>query len=130
MPLQVKHLTNIVPSNRQIPALSSRRFVVHNSHLGFLDVLLLNAGSADAVSTVTLLKIQRLVHFGIVLRPMNILLKDRIGLNSLEFGLETIQTMAVGATIGATTGIGEIVTVVLRLVTWKSPDIAILIRKG
>ena len=64
-----------------------------------------------------------LIRLGIVFGTVNVLLEDRIGLESFEFGLEAVQSVAVGAAVGATTGVGEVVAIVLRLVTGSAPEI-------
>jgi len=63
-----------------------------------------------------------LIHGSIFLGcTMVFLLEDRVRLGSLEFGLEVADGMAVGATVGTTTSICEVVTIVLGLVTWSAP---------
>ena len=52
---------------------------------------------------------------------MKFLLEHRLGLEGLEFGLEVGDGMAVRAAIGTTTGIGEVVAIVLALLAWGSP---------
>lgn len=52
---------------------------------------------------------------------MQLFLKDRVGVNSFKLGLEIAQHMS--AAVGATTVVGEIVAVVLRLFTLTSPAI-------
>ena len=52
---------------------------------------------------------------------MNVLLKNWVGLASLKLGLEIIKGMAVGAAVGTTTGIGEVIAIVLGFVTGGTP---------
>jgi len=63
-----------------------------------------------------------LIHGSIILScTMVFLLEDRVRLGCLEFGLKIADGSAVGAAIGSMTGIGEVVTIVLGLVTWSAP---------
>ena len=83
-------------------------------------LLFLNAVVADAIRAIPLFETQMLIHPGI-LCPMIFFLKDRIGLDSLELGLEVTKSMTMRAAVGTTTGIGEVVAIVLRLVTRGAP---------
>lgn len=56
-----------------------------------------------------------------ILRPMVFFLEDGICLDSLEFGLEVADSMTMRTAVGPTTGIGEVVAIVLRLVTGGAP---------
>ena len=56
------------------------------------------------------------------------LLKDGIGFDSFEFGLEIANGVAVRAAVGTTTGIGEVVAIVLRFVTRSAPDGSLMFR--
>lgn len=84
-------------------------------------LLFLNATTADAIRAISLLETQVLIYPSIILCPMVFFLKDGIGLDSLELGLEVANGMTVRAAVGTTTGIGEVVTIVLRLVTGSAP---------
>ena len=54
---------------------------------------------------------------------MELFLEDRIRLDSLEFGLEIADGVTVRAAIGTTTGIGEVVAIILGLVTRSAPEV-------
>ena len=54
---------------------------------------------------------------------MVFLLEDRIRLDSLELGLEIADGVTMGAAIGTTTGIGEVVAIILGLVTRSAPEV-------
>ena len=97
------------------------RLCLPEGHLGLLHIVLLHASSADAVSTLSFLKAQMLIRLYIIFGPMNVLLKDRIGLESFEFGLKAVESVAMSAAVGATTGVGEVITIVLGFVTRSSP---------
>lgn len=103
------------------PADASSECVHPERHLGLLHVLLFNADSASAVSTLAFLKPQMLVRFSILFRPVNILLEHRIGLKGLELGFEAVEGVAVSAAVGATTGVGEVVTIILGLIARSTP---------
>ncbi len=62
-----------------------------------------------------------LIHSGVVLGAMDVFLEDWIGLNGFKLGLEAVDGVAVGAAIGATTSVGEIVAIVLGFVPRSSP---------
>jgi hypothetical protein len=65
-----------------------------------------------------------LIHVSILgLSTMIFFLEDRVSIGSLEFGLEVTDGMAVGAAVGATTGVGEVVAIVLGLVSRSAPTI-------
>ena len=53
---------------------------------------------------------------------MQLFLKDGNRLDSLEFGLEVANGVTMRAAVGTTTGVGEAVTIILRLVTGGAPD--------
>ena len=57
----------------------------------------------------------------IVLCTMVFFLKDRIGFDSLELGLEVANSTTLRTAVGTTTGIGEIVSIILRFVTRGAP---------
>lgn len=85
-------------------------------------LLFLNATTADAVRAISLLETQMLIYTSILLsRSVVFFLKDGIGLDSLEFGLEIANGMTMRAAIGTTTRIGEVVAIVLRLVPRGAP---------
>ena len=84
-------------------------------------LLFLNATTADTIRAISLLETQMLIYPPIILRPMIFFLKDGIGLDGLEFGLEVANGMTMGAAVGTTTGIGEVVPIILRLVTGGAP---------
>ena len=65
-----------------------------------------------------------IIHVGVILEcAMVLLLKDRIRLNSLELGLEITNGVTMRAAIGTTTGIGEVVAIILGLVTRSAPEV-------
>ena len=61
------------------------------------------------------------IRIGIILCPVDIFFEDRVGFYGLEFRLEAIKTMTVGAAVGTAAGIGEFVAIVLGLISWCSP---------
>ena len=69
------------------------------SYLEFLCVLLIYTGSTNTISTLSLLQAQTLIQLSIIFNSMNVLFENGISLHSLEFCLETIEGMAVGAAI-------------------------------
>ena len=82
----------------------------------------LNATTADTIRAISLLEAQMLVYPDIILLcSMVFFLKDRIGLNSLKLGLEVANGTTMRTAVGTTTGIGEIVAIVLRLITGGAP---------
>jgi len=90
----------------------------HRRSLVLSNLLLVNGGSANAVCALTLFMVQLLhVLFGWTI----LLLEDRVSLNMLELGLEPVDVMAVGAAVGTTSSIGELVPIVLRLGPWRAP---------
>lgn len=101
-----------------------RDFMYRESHLGLLEILLLYASRANAIGALPLFKCQMVIHGGIVFGPMNVFFEDRIRLDGFKFGLEAVDGMTMRAAIRATTGVGEIVAIILRLVAWSTPDAA------
>jgi len=63
------------------------------------------------------------IYVGVVLGSVDVFLEDWIGLDGFKLGLEAVDGVAVGATIGATTSIGEVVAIVLGLVTRSPPRV-------
>ena len=87
-------------------------------------LLFLNTTTADTIRAIPLLEGQVLVYPGIILLcSMVFFLKDRIGLNSLKLGLKVANSTTMRTTVRTTTGIGEIVAIVLRLVTGGTPGV-------
>ena len=85
-------------------------------------LLFLNTTAADTVRAISLLEAQMLVYSGIILLcSMVFFLKDRIGLDSLKLGLEVANGTTMRTAVGTTTGVGEIVAIVLRLITGGAP---------
>lgn len=85
-------------------------------------LLFLNATTADAIRAISLLETQMLIYPSIILCcPVVFFLKDGICLDRLELGLEVANGMTMGTAVGTTTGIGEVVAIVLRLVTGGAP---------
>jgi len=82
-------------------------------------LLLIDASSANAIGALAFLVAHDLV---VIFGTMQLLFKDGIGFDGLEFGLEVANGVAVGAAVGATTGVGEVVIVVLGLVAGTAPD--------
>ena len=65
-----------------------------------------------------------IIHVGVIFEcAMVLLLEDRIRLDSLELGLEITNGVTMRAAIGTTTGVGEVVAIILGLVTRSAPDI-------
>lgn len=65
-----------------------------------------------------------LIHVGVIFEgAMVLLLEDRIRLDGLELGLEITDGVTMRAAIGTTTGIGEVVAIILGLVTRSAPEI-------
>ena len=62
----------------------------------------------------------QLIHL-ILGSTMKLLLEDRVGLKGLELGLEIGDVVGVLAAIGAATGIGEIVPIVMGLFSRSAP---------
>ena len=88
-------------------------------HLILLSKLLVvNRGSADAICALALFMTQ-LLH--VLLAWTILLLKNRIGFDVLELGLESVDVVPVRAAVGTTSSIGELVPVVLRLGTRRAP---------
>ena len=54
---------------------------------------------------------------------MVLFLEDRIRLDSLEFGLEIADGVTMRAAIGTTTGVGEVVAIILGLITRSAPEV-------
>ena len=85
-------------------------------------LLFLNTTTTKTIRAIALLKPQMLVYPGIIfLCSVVFFLKDRIGLNSLKLGLEVANGTTMRTAVGTTTGIGEIVTIVLRLIAGGTP---------
>lgn len=83
-------------------------------------LLFLNATTADTIRAISLFETQMLICPS-SFRPMVFFLKDGIGFDSLELGLEVANGMTMRTAVGTTTGIGEVVAIVLRLVTRGAP---------
>lgn len=65
-----------------------------------------------------------IIQVGVIFEcAMVLFLKDRIRLDSLEFGLEIVDGVTVRAAIGTTTGVGEVVAIILGLVTRSAPEV-------
>ena len=86
------------------------------------DILLLNTRRADTVGALSLLDVTHLPIILLINRSVELFLKDRIGLHRLEFGFEVVNVMALGAGVGTTTCVGEVVAVVLRFVARGAPS--------
>lgn len=84
--------------------------------------LLFNACAASAVSTLGFLQAHVLVLHILILGSVEVFLEHGIRLYGFELGLEIGDVMAMGAAIGSTTGIGEIVTIVLALIARVTPS--------
>ena len=81
----------------------------------------LDAATADATSAISLLEVQMVIHPGLIFGTMIFFLKYGIGFNSLKLGLEVANGVTMSTAVGTTTGIGEVVAIVLRLVTRGTP---------
>ena len=81
----------------------------------------LNAPTADTISAVSLLKSQMLIHLSLILRSMVFFFKNWIGLDCLELGLEVTNGTAMRTAVGATTGVCEVVAIVLRFIPRSAP---------
>ena len=109
------------PSRGRIPVLWLAVYH-HESHLDFPRMFFfLNAATTDATSAISLLELQMFIHPGLIFGTMVFFLKYGIGFNSLELGLEVANGMTMSTAVGTTTGIGEVVAIVLRLVTRGAP---------
>ena len=65
-----------------------------------------------------------LLQVGVILGcAMELFLEDRIRLDSLEFGLEIADGVTMRAAIRTTTGVGEVVAIILGLVTRSAPKV-------
>ena len=65
-----------------------------------------------------------IIQVGVILEcAMVLFLEDRIRLDSLEFGLEVADGVTMRAAIGTTTGIGEVIAIILGLVTRSAPEV-------
>ena len=65
-----------------------------------------------------------IIHVSVIFEcAMVFLLEDRIRLDSLELGLEIADGVTMGAAVGTTTGIGEVVAIILGLVTRSAPEV-------
>ena len=95
---------------------------IRESHLDLLRMLLfLNASAADTVRAVAFFEGQTLIFCSTVLCSMIFFLKYGIGFNSFKLGFEVTNGTTMRTAIGATTGVGEIVAIVLRLITGCAP---------
>ena len=91
------------------------------SHLDLLSTLLfVDARTADARSTLLFLQAKAILFIGAADGPMVCFFEDGIGLHSLEFGFKVTKA-AVGAAVGAATSVGEVVPIILGLITGVSP---------
>lgn len=85
-------------------------------------LLFFNASTTGAPGRLLLMQLRvivRLVHIGG--SAVNLLLEDRLGIGGFEFGLEITDGMAMGAAVGATAGIGEVVAIILHLIARAAP---------
>ena len=65
-----------------------------------------------------------IVQVGVILGcAMVLFLEHRIRLDSLEFGLKIADGVTMRTAIRTTTGIGEVVAIVLGLVTRSAPEV-------
>lgn len=101
---------------------TDQEYIHNESHSGFLQILFLDTSSAYTISALPFLECQILIHVRVVFGSMDIFLEDWIGLDSFEFGLEAVDGVTVGAAVGATTSVGKVVAIILRLVTRSSPN--------
>ena len=87
--------------------------------------LLLNTSPAATLGTILLLQCKHVFRIHLAgLRSMKLLFEDRIGLDRLKLGLEITNVVTVGgAAVGATTGVGEIVAVVLGFFAGMTPKV-------
>lgn len=84
-------------------------------------LLLFHTGHAGAVSALGLFQAHMLLFHVLVLRSVIVFFKHGLGFDCLELGLEIGDVMPMGAAIGTTTGIGELIAIVLALLTWRAP---------
>ena len=87
--------------------------------------LFLDTSRANAISTLSLFKATHMSFIILLNLRAILLLEDRISFDGFEFGFEIGDVVAMRAGIGATTRIGEIVAVVLGLVTRGAPTSSI-----
>ena len=84
-------------------------------------IFLLDAHAAGALSSILLLESKVFLFFGIAARPVVFFFEDRIGLDGLELSLKVVDGVAMGAAVGTTAGVGEIVAVVFGFFAITAP---------
>lgn len=84
-------------------------------------LLLFHAGHAGAIGALSLFQSHMLLFHILRLSSMIVFFKHGLGFDGLELSLEIGDVVAVGAAIRATTGIGELIAIVLALLSWRSP---------
>ena len=85
-------------------------------------LLFLNASATGALGRLLLVQLRVIVHLvEIGGSAVKLLLEDGLGVRGFEFGLEITNGMAVSAAVGATASVGEVVTIVLHLVSRAAP---------
>lgn len=82
----------------------------------------IHAHTASAVSTLGFRQAPVLCLQFLTGHSMEVLLEHGLRLHGFEFGLEIGDCMAMGATIGTTTGVGELVAIVLALFAGGAPS--------
>ena len=92
----------------------------HQDQLLLGKLLIFSGGSTDAVRALALLVGQ---VFHVLLGRSVFLFEDGVRLDMLELGLEAIDIVTVGAAIGTTSRVGELVAIVLRLGTRRAPTL-------
>jgi hypothetical protein len=83
--------------------------------LSGLLLFVLNTAAVGGASSRGLLEILRAV------RTMELLFEYRFGFDSLEFGLEVLETLAHGSTVAASAWVGNVVPVIFQLFALTAP---------
>ena len=111
-----------VSSNQMMPAFwlicPAKLYRHHKDQLLLGQLIFFHGSSANAVCALALL-VSQVLHVLLVWTVF--LFEDGVGFDMLELGFEAVDVMAVGAAVGTTSGVGELVSVVLRLGSGKAP---------
>ena len=84
-------------------------------------LFLLNAATASAIGTLLLVQAWHVVVLGAASGSMIFFFEDRIRLDGFKFGLEVADSIAMGAAVGATTGVGKVIAIVLSFFAITAP---------
>jgi len=80
-------------------------------------IFLFDAGAAGAISSVFLLELIKAFGAGAV----ELLFENRIGLNSLELGLEITDGFAMSGTVRATAAFGHVISIIVSFIAGMAP---------